>query len=97
LLVGCAQDAVLAGIMVPARGVYRDPATGVELPIATAMNAGQIVVDFTTKTRSVEKTEAIGLITIRTLVRTPPLSLPRHISSEILDPPDVTSLRRLYK
>ena len=84
--------------MVPARGVYRDPATGVELPIATAMNAGQIVVDFTTKTRSVEKTEAIGLITIRTLVRTPPpLSLPRHISSEILDPPDVTSLRRLYK
>jgi len=61
--------------MVPARGVYRDPATGVELPIATAMNAGQIVVDFTTKTRSVEKTEAIGLITIRTLVRTPPLCL----------------------
>jgi len=79
LLVGCAQDAVLAGIMVPARGVYRDPATGVELPIATAMNAGQIVVDFTTKTRSVEKTEAIGLITIRTLVRTPPVSPSSHL------------------
>jgi len=57
-------------VLVPARGVYRNPATGDEQPIATAMNAGLIVVDFTTKTRSVEKTNAVGLITIRTLVRT---------------------------
>ena len=62
------QDAVTAGILVPARGVYRNPATGDEMPIATAMNSGLIVIDFTTKTRSVEKTKAIGLITIRTLV-----------------------------
>lgn len=62
------QDAVSAGIMVPARGVYRNPATGDEMPIATAMNSGQIIIDFTTKTRSVEKTKAIGLITIRTVI-----------------------------
>ena len=64
------QDAVSEGILVPARGVYRNPATGDEVPIATAMNNGQIIIDFTTKTRSLEKTNAIGLITIRTLVRT---------------------------
>ena len=33
------------------------------------MNDGLIIIDFTTKTRSVEQTRAIGLITIRTLVR----------------------------
>jgi len=58
------------GILVPAHGVYRNPETGDEMPILTAMNSGRIVIDFTTKTRSVEKTNAVGLITIRTLVRT---------------------------
>jgi len=54
---------------VPARGIYCNPATGDEMPIATAMNDGLIIIDFTTKTRSVEQTRAIELITIRTLVR----------------------------
>lgn len=62
------HDAVAAGILVPARGVYRNPATGDEMPIATAMNDGRIIVDFSTKTRSVEQTKAVGLITIRTVI-----------------------------
>ena len=59
----------------PTRGVYRNPASGEEMPIANALNDGLIIVDFTTKTRSIEQTKAIGLITIRTIVRVCSLSL----------------------
>jgi len=78
------QDAMSAGVLIPARGVYRNPATGEEMPIANAMNDGLIIVDFTTKTRSPEQTKAVGLITIRTIVRLSVISTQLSFCSVIL-------------
>jgi len=68
--------------------VYRNPATGEEMPIANAMNDGLIVVDFTTKTRSVEQTKAVGLITIRTIVRCVFISAACVLTYQPLSPRD---------
>jgi hypothetical protein len=62
------QAAIDAGILIPSRGVYRNPSTGDERPIAAAMNEGLIHVDYSTTSRSAEKTSSVGLITIRTQI-----------------------------
>lgn len=59
------RDAVQVGIMDMEHGIYTNPDTLESIPIAVALNEGDIQVDYMTRTRSVPKTEALGLITVR--------------------------------
>ena len=49
--------------------MYRNPATGEERSIASAMSDGLIRVEYATTTRSEEKVEALGLISIKSQVK----------------------------
>ena len=59
------QDAIAAGIIDSARGFFINPVTGEEKAIVIAMTDGDIQVENVTRTQTVGKTEALGLITIR--------------------------------
>lgn len=50
------------------RGMYVNPDTGEGFSIPEAMNTGLIKVEYTSATRTEEKTKAVGLITIRTKI-----------------------------
>jgi len=63
------DEAIERGIINQEAGQYVNPATGESKPIAMAMNEGLIQVARVTSTKSVPKTEAIGLITVRESVQ----------------------------
>ena len=60
------DNAIGKGIINQTEGTYVNHDTGTSLPIPVAMNAGWIVVEFTTTKKSEEKRRDIGLITIKT-------------------------------
>jgi len=62
------QAAIEAGIVDQTRGMYVNPKTGEGVSIPEAMNTGLIKVEYTSATRTEEKTKAVGLITIKTKV-----------------------------
>jgi len=62
------QVAVSIGIIDYTEGVYRNPDTGTKKSILEAINEGLILVNYVTATRSEEKVESIGLITIKTQI-----------------------------
>lgn len=62
------QEALSAGIIDPGRGVYVNLSSGRPMAIPLAMNEGLIKVEYVSTKRSAEKTEAFGLITIRTQI-----------------------------
>ena len=62
------KDAIARGIVDPDRGLYVNTVTGEGVPIPQAMNAGLILVDYCTTSKSQEKTKAVGIITIRTAI-----------------------------
>ncbi|KAK2171446.1 hypothetical protein NP493_1064g00073 [Ridgeia piscesae] len=62
------QDAIARGIVDPERGLYVNTVTGEGVPIPQAMNAGLILVDYCTTSKSQEKKKAVGIITVRTAI-----------------------------
>lgn len=62
------REAMAAGVIDPERGLYVNPATGESKSIPLAMNEGLIRVEYVSTRKTVEKTKAVGLITIRTLI-----------------------------
>lgn len=62
------REAMAAGIIDPERGLYVNPATGESKAIPLAMNEGLIRVEYVSTRKTVEKTKAVGLITIRSLI-----------------------------
>lgn len=60
------NDAIMAGIINAAEGVYVNPVTYERYPIPVAMTAGLIKVSFTTTKRTREKKSTIGIITVKT-------------------------------
>lgn len=61
----CGLQAVRLGILDHQRGLFINPQTGEQWPIALAMNDGRIRVERVVTSRSVAQTRSIGLITIR--------------------------------
>ena len=59
------DEAIKLNILDMGRGLYMNPDTGASKPIAAAMSEGLIKVEKVTETVSEQKSEALGLITIR--------------------------------
>lgn len=62
------REAMAAGVIDPERGLYVNPATSETKAIPLAMNEGLIRVEYVSTRKTVEKTKAVGLITIRSLI-----------------------------
>lgn len=62
------QSAVSDGIIDHKAGIFKNPRTGERKSLAIAMQDGSIKVEYVTTTRTPEKVESIGLITIKTQV-----------------------------
>ena len=60
------HEAVVAKIVDPETGMYCNPDTGEGKAIPVAMSEGLIIVEYVSTKRTVEKTKAVGLITLRT-------------------------------
>lgn len=59
------KEAIQERIIDMQQGIYRNPVTEESVTIAVALSDGKIQIDRVTKTRSVPKTEALGLIKVR--------------------------------
>src|SRR6218665_281053 len=62
------REALSAGVIDPGRGVYVNLSSGKSMAIPLAMSEGLIKVEYVSTKRSAERTEAVGLITIRTQI-----------------------------
>lgn len=62
------KEAVAEGIINHTTGLYANPATGQTKTISAAMGEGLIQIEYATSTKTQEKVESIGLITIRSQI-----------------------------
>lgn len=88
------QEAVLAGIIDQAAGLYIDITTGETSSLQKAMADGDIIVEFKSQKKIREEKSSYGIITIKTLVETRPYTI-----HGVIDPAtdEEISVKRAYK
>lgn len=68
-------DAVLAGIIDQAKGLYVNIVTGESYPLQAAMAQGDIIVEFKSQQTIREEKSSYGIITVKTIVETRPYTI----------------------
>lgn len=88
------KEAVSEGILNHQAGLYINPSTGQTKTISAAMAEGLIQIEYATTTRTDEKVESIGVITIRTQVDNHEYAITGAIDTRSGDRVDADEARR---
>lgn len=88
------KEAVSEGILNHQAGLYINPATGETKTIPAAMAEGLIQIEYATTTRTNEKVESIGVITIRTQIDNHEYAITGAIDTRTGDLVDAEEARR---